>query len=182
MMIRMIGFGCLVAGIICSRAEGLVSQSYSIDDFYCENSYTNFAWGYQHRGRYVDGQGRVFAFGSESSDVSAKASPPAQSDSLTQQELEQKYSHGRRQVGTVNAQSLNDARRWLSDARSGSLSPKVRRAFDMGTGASSCWIREAGTERYRTIELAVDGDWRYRNTAPAAGELVRWLESVTKTK
>jgi hypothetical protein len=170
---------CLLAALSCSTAESRL-QAPAIEDFYCENSYTNFAWGYQHRGRYVDGQGRVFAFGGESSSSSVAPWAPSRPETPTQQELEQKYSHNRRQVGTVDAKDLTRVRRWLAEARHGSLSKKVQRGADRGASSRACWIRGAGSDRYQQVELDVTGDWTYTNSAPAAGELVRWLVSVTK--
>lgn len=172
----------LRAVIACAVIAPVSSQPMAVSDFYCEHSYTNFATGYQHVGTYVDGQGRVFAFGSESSDAAVKPWQPKQPDSPTRQEVEVKYSHDRRQVGTIDAERLTAVRRWLADARTGSLSKKTQRGADMGSTASQCWIREGSREDYRSIELAVDGDWSYRNTAPAAAELTRWLQSLAKKK
>jgi len=59
---------------------------------------------------------------------------------------------------------------------------KVQKGADMGASASACWVREAGSGGYREIELEVSGDWSYKNTAPAARKLVRWLASVAKNK
>jgi len=46
--------------------------------------------------------------------------------------------------------------------------------------ASSCYLYDPGTKTYREIELAVDGDWRYHNEAPAARQLTEWLKSISK--
>ena len=90
--------------------------------------------------------------------------------------------HDRRQVGTIDAQKLSEVRRWLADARKRSLSKKAQRGADRGSIASQCWIREGSGDGYREVELAVDGDWHYRNTAPAAAELTRWLQTLVKEK
>ena len=172
----------VTAAISAALIARVSSQSPAVTDFYCENSYTNFAMGYQHAGTYVDGQGRVFAFGSESSDPTVKPWQPKQPDSPTQAELEAKYKHDRRQVGTIDARKLTEVRRWLADARNGSLSKKAQRGADKGSIASQCWIREGSPDGYHEVELAVDGDWNYRNTAPAAAELTRWLQSLMKKK
>jgi hypothetical protein len=176
MMRRTTRLCCLLGAVSCSAAGG--PQSPPIEDFYCETSYTNFAWGYQHHGTYVDGQGRIFAFGSESPDTRGRQWAPKQPDAPIQQELEDKYSLNRHQRGTVEAQKIVEVRGWLAAARSGSLSKKVQKGADMGSSASVCWVREAGGGHYQLIELEVSGDWSYRNTAAAAAELARWLASV----
>jgi len=172
----------VTAAIWCALVARVSSQPTAVSDFYCENSYTNFAAGYQHSGTYVDGQGRVFAFGSESPDSTVKPWQPKQPDLPTQQELEAKYNHDRHQVGTIDAATLTQVRRWLADARNGSLSKKAQRGADRGSIASQCWIREGSRDGYREIELAIDGDWSYTNTTPAAAELTRWLQSLAKKK
>jgi hypothetical protein len=173
--------GLMLATAACAPSAGMVSAQ-PVDDFYCENSYTNFATGYQHHGTYVDSRGQVFAFGSASSGPGAIPWQPKHPESPTREELEEKYSHDRRPIGSVDARTLTEVRGWIGKARAGTLSKKVQRGADMGTAASQCWVSDAGKNAFRPVELAVDGDWSYSNTSPAAAELVRWLKTVSTTK
>jgi hypothetical protein len=103
---------------------------------------------------------------------------PAEWGSPTQHELEAKFHHNRQQTGVIDGPQLSQVRHWLADARHGSLTKKVQQGADRGSEVSACWIREAGSEGYRRIELVVLGDFSYRNTSPAAADLDRWLRST----
>jgi hypothetical protein len=61
MIHRAIGITSVLAALASSTVAS-APESPAIEDFYCEASYINFAHGYQHKGHYVDGRGRVFRF------------------------------------------------------------------------------------------------------------------------
>ncbi len=146
---------------------------------FCERSYTNFAWGFQHRGIYVDSEGDVFRYEYQRDD---RVWSPKQPDSPTEQELEDKYNHGRKAIGKVGPQELHEKYRLVEPASRGRLSKHVQRGADQGESVSRCYLLDAAAGRYKEVELKVAGDWSYENPAPSAKELTKWLESLEASK
>jgi hypothetical protein len=141
---------------------------------FCERSYTNFAWGYQHRGVYVDPQGNVYSYAYAAGD---KPWSP-RTDSPAEQELEEKYSHGRKFVKKIAPQELVNKYRLVELASTGQYSKRVQQGADRGAYVSRCYVFDTATDRYKEVELKVEGDWSYENLAPSAKQLTTWLESL----
>jgi hypothetical protein len=160
--------GCLSAGMVWRGAAPAAPP------FYCERSHTNHAWSYQHRGVYVDPAGGVFGFAHGRGDQALLRVP---ADSVTEQALLARYAPGRTPAGTVPPAEM--ARRYgqVLRAREGALSPRTRRGADMGATLRRCFVPDAGGI-YREVLLRQTGDWERENTAPAARELSRWLDSI----
>ena len=142
--------------------------------FLCERSYTNFAWGYQHSGTYVDNEARVYRYSAR------RQVAPKQESVVTEAELEEKYSQGRTLLRTVPPDDIDRMRRLIADASKGPYSEKVQRGADAGATVSSCYVYDGNGKTYREIELDVRGDWSYRNVSPAARQLTEWLTAISK--
>jgi hypothetical protein len=177
--------GVLAAALFSATACSIDAQSSKpIDDhgvpalveqkFLCEQSHTNFAWGYQHSGTYVDREARVYRYKAE------RQVAPKQEGAVTEAELEAKYSQGRTLLRTVPPDDIARMRRLIVDASKGSYSEKVQRGADAGARVSSCYLYDGNTKTYREIELDVRGDWSYRNVSPAARQLTEWLTAISK--
>jgi hypothetical protein len=146
-----------------------------VQKFLCERSYTNFAWGFQHRGIYVDGRGTVYSYAYQRGEKPWSRGRDAM---LTEQALEEKYRHSRKVVGAVDPRELQEKVRLIGVASQGEYSERVQRGADQGGTASLCYLYDAVTDRYRPVELKVEGDWNSENLSPSAKELVRWLETL----
>jgi hypothetical protein len=51
---------------------------------------------------------------------------------------------------------------------------------DVSLAASACHVFDAAQKRYSSVELAVTGDWQYRNVAPEAQKLAAWLAPLAR--
>jgi hypothetical protein len=143
--------------------------------FLFERSYTNFAWGYQHAGVYIDNQGYVYSYAYQ---IGEKPWSPQQADSFTELELEERYSHARKLVRTVDSKELLEKYKLIGQASKGQYSKRLQKGADQGAFVSSCYVYDEATGRYKEIELRVKGDWNYENLSPAARELADWLETL----
>lgn len=144
--------------------------------FFCERSYTNFAWSYQHRGVYVDGDGGVFAFRHGRGDHGLLE---VHADSLTREALLARFAPGRVRVGEVAAEEMAARYAQVLQAREGRLSVRRHRGADMGATVRRCFVPDAGGV-YREVFLRETGDWERENTAPAAVGVARWLDSLAR--
>lgn len=140
---------------------------------YCERSYTNFAWGYQHHGIYVDPQGNLYSYSYQPKD---KPWSPKQEAAPTAAELEEKYSHGRKLVRQLAPQEWQDKRKLVAAASKGKLSERKQSGADMGSNVCRCYMAEGAG--FKQVELRVQGDWSYENLAPSAKVLATWLEAL----
>jgi hypothetical protein len=143
---------------------------------FCERSHTNHAWGYQHRGIYVDGAGGVFRFEHGRGDRTLQT--PA--DSVTEAALLARFAPGRVSAGTVAPAELSARHREVLQARDGALTERSRRMADAGVTVRRCWLPDEGG-RYREVFLRQTGDWERENRSPAAARLAGWLDSLALT-
>lgn len=143
---------------------------------YCERSYTNFAWGYQHKGIYLDPQGNLYSYSYQPKD---KPWSPKQDDAPTATELEDKYSHGRKLIRKLDSQEWQAKIRLLTAASNGQMSKRKQSGADMGSNVCRCYVVDAAGQKFKQVELRVQGDWSYENLAPSAKMLADWLESLS---
>ncbi|HEX4948500.1 MAG TPA: hypothetical protein VFZ34_17635 [Blastocatellia bacterium] len=143
---------------------------------YCERSFTNFAWGYQHKGIYIDPEGNLYSYSYQPKD---KPWSPKQDDAPTAAELEDKYSHGRKLLRKLEPEEWQAKRKLLAAASKGEMSKRKQSGADMGSQVCRCYVADATGQQYKQIELRVQGDWSYENLAPSAKMLADWLESLS---
>jgi hypothetical protein len=147
-----------------------------VQRFVCERSYTNFAWGYQHSGIYVDREGGVYRFPAEQR---VRLRPPQQAN-LTEAEMEAKFGESVALIGRVPADELLAMFRLIPAAAKGGYSERVSASRDRGAFVSACYVFDAAGKRHREVELDVKGDWEYRNLAPEAETLTKWLAALDR--
>lgn len=164
----------LTLGGIAWPAGGAQTTDAIVQRFVCERSYTNFAWGYQHGGIFVDRDGRVHRFAVRGTARLA----PASTDGLDEAELEAKFGPGPTLLRTVPKDELLAMFRLIPAAAKGRNSEAASVSRDSGAFVSACYLFDTKTQRYRRIELDVKGDWEYRNLAPEAHQLVTWLAAL----
>lgn len=163
-------FVFLLSVSFSTPAQKAAAQSPKI---YCERSYTNFAWGYQHHGIYVDPAGNLYRYSYQPKD---KPWSPKQEAAPTAEELEEKYSHGRKLIRKLAPQEWQDKSNLVAAASKGKLSERRQRGADMGANVCRCYVAEG--QGFKQVELQVQGDWSYENLAPSAKLLANWLESL----
>ena len=151
------------------------SPTLNTQKVYCERSYTNFAWGYQHHGIYVDAEGNLYSYSYQPKD---KPWSPKQSDAPTAEELADKYSHGKKLVRKIESQEWQAKLKLVAAASQGKLSKRKQSGADMGSNVCRCYVFDEANSRFKEVELRVQGDWSYENLAPSAKALADWLEAL----
>lgn len=140
-----------------------------------EHEYVNHAWGYQHRGIVVAGDGTVSSY-----EWARGETPWPETDRpvKTGESLTEKYSHARTVLGTIGADTLALVRGLLAAAELGTISEKEARGADMGqyTRFAYRYTPESGT--YTQILLRSDGDFVWSNTSPEAARLAEIVDAI----
>jgi hypothetical protein len=146
-----------------------------VQRFVCERSYTNYAWGFQHAGIYVDREGGVHRF-----DAGNRMPPGPLESTPTEAEMDAKYGRSVALIGRVPADELLAMFRLIPAASKGAYSDRVSASRDRGAFVTMCYVFDAAERRYRAVELDVQGDWEYRNLTPEAETLTKWLAALDR--
>ncbi len=167
-------FNCSSKAMINTSNQN-TSPALNTQKVYCERSYTNFAWGYQNNGIYVDAEGNLYSYSYQRSD---KPWSPKQGEAPTAEELEDKYSHGKKLIRKIEPQEWQAKLKLLASASQGKLSKRKQSGADMGSNVCRCYMFDEAKSRFKEVELRVQGDWSYENLAPSAKDLADWLEAL----
>lgn len=143
----------------------------------CEVSHVNFAWGYQHAGVYIDPKGSIGEFRYSAEDSQWR---PNRGQSMTQEDLREKYRPGRRTIGQVCPDQMIWLREQLNAVRYSPSSKPVHAASDSGASITQCWMFASDTDQGQHVSLRETGDFESRNLAEAAPALANWIEAVAQ--
>lgn len=155
----------------CGRpvdSDGLIGQK-----VFFEVSYLNYAWGYQLRGFYIDYQGNVYKY-----NHSDERWETARSDTITEAELLEKYSHEKELIAKIPCDTLLQKCNMIQAASEGELSEKIHRCYDAGALSYLAYTYHAKNKEYTPVLLYLAGDVAQKNLSEAAQLLFDWLKAV----
>lgn len=138
-----------------------------------EICYSNFAWGRQMKGLYIDSAGRVLTYSYDQQDV--PDSPPSWWQGFTEAELMERYSHNPGICMTIPKIELRQKYSLVEGAALGELSPPVFSCADFGEAYFVAYIFQPEMSIYQPVLLELAGDFAQKNFAPEAEELFEWL-------
>ena len=137
---------------------------------YFEYNYINYAWGYQHHGWLIDGDGFVRYFESPDSFRTADSS-----GFMTLDELEYNLAQTDSIIEQVDPEELQGYIDCISGAAKGEIGKSTNIAADAGTSVLTCYRYDEGRDLYQQVFLAQSGDWEQFNLSAEAEKLVTWL-------
>jgi len=150
----------------------------SMDQEYLfEYSYINFAWGLQMSGMYIDKDGNVYKYNHSHSPWK-----PSSQEVLTEQDLQEKFSHKHEHIKSIDKSVLNRMHALIMSASEGKLSERVNKCFDFGNGSFSAFLYDVKSKQYTNVLLYQYGDWAKKNLSDEAGILYEWLFEVFGNK
>jgi hypothetical protein len=159
---------CLILLIFSCSVENSGSQK-----FLFEVEYTNDAWGYVLTGFYVDNEGNVFSY-----DHGDEEWQPNHKSFYTEKELQEKYSHSKQLVKTIDSKLLSERYDLVKEASRGPLSEPFLRCFDMGRLTYLAYRYETQTGKYEPIILHRAGSMAQKNISEGANSLFEWLNTI----
>lgn len=170
--VLVISIALVLAG--CQLLVDSGSDDESIDQkILFEIERTNYAWGFVHRGIYVDSTGAVYRYDRGSEPWQAK-----RDSSFTEVELLDKYSRGRERIGQIDAETLSERVAWISAAAQGRLTTPNFACNDAGVLSFLAYRYDAQTGHYTPVVLRQSGDRFRENQAAQAEQLVTWLRTL----
>lgn len=144
----------------------------------------NSAWGFSMSGRFIDSDGTIYSYQRKAPAWMPHEIVESDSRFLRDEDLQSKYA-GREKVGNVSAHELELHRASIEAAGKGKLVQAGPTANDAGSSSCHAYVRDAGKNRYRDVNLGTDGgisDMPMRNDSTQAQELIAWLKTVGVSK
>jgi hypothetical protein len=128
---------------------------------------SNWAWGFQFEGTFVDNEGNIRAFSLDDSqtyqDIYDGIGLPAYLETLCNQDI----------IGNLDIRELQYYFQMFPAFNSGQVM-EVNTMFDAGTtGLSVVYMDAEGTAVM--VDIAFDGDWTGMNDAPGTDQFMRWI-------
>lgn len=163
------------ASLTQTRPQDSLVRKLRKQKYLLEDGHLSKAWGYHLDGWYLDHNGRFYTYAYQFGEGPWY---PRYNDSLSEQDLERKYSHHRKLKKKISRRDLLEVYRLIEQVNGGPYSEPVRRGFDAGKRAFSCYHYDEVTGNYREIELRVFGNWEYTNLSPEAQSLMLLLDSL----
>jgi hypothetical protein len=138
-----------------------------------EYYHSNYAWVYQLTGTYIDNHGNIISY-----NHSGDEWLPQNSDTLSQEELDDKYSLGADTIGVVDEETLEEMFGLLDAVEKGEYSERVNVMADGGQFVYVIYRYDEVTDKYVRVLLKEYGDSEQNNLAGEADTLYQWLKSV----
>jgi hypothetical protein len=132
----------------------------------------NTAWSFYWVGLVIERDGSVYAF-----DHSDSPWERTSSTLFSEDELREKYSHGRRLIGHVGEATLLMQFNRIDDVGNHFASPNAV-CNDAGVLSYRAWRYHTPDGSYQPLTLRQEGDTARRNTSAAAEALAQWLREL----
>lgn len=144
-----------------------------------EMSYSNFAWGTVFSGMYITSDGSVFQYDYRINEPGSPIPYTKFTHSMTEAQITEKHGSTPKKIATVDLQEMQT--QWgLSYAAANGALLVSSNCRDYGLLNFVAYHYDPQLKTYSAILLKGIGDAGIKNTAPAADELVEWLQTVAK--
>jgi hypothetical protein len=147
-----------------------------------QQSYINYAWGYQNRGWFIDNDGYLKAYqisGNGEIRHNAEESGP-DSGYIAQAALEENYARADKVIYQIPKGELVEKFALIARAAEGPYSPRTRTAYDAGAVYFYAYLLDRGRGMYRQALISLSGDFSQFNENPAAQALEEWLVGLNQ--
>jgi photosystem II stability/assembly factor-like uncharacterized protein len=169
---------------VTGQAALATSQMPAPQRVYCEQSYTNFAWGAVHNGVYVDPEGNLYRYSYSKKEgwqpLTSPFGPEENMTKITEQKLEDYYSqYEKKLVRQINPEEWQAKRKLLNETSTGNVTgTKGCGGNDMGEILDQCFVYNEKDRSYRKVKFRMRGNSCNDNSSPSAKELADWLDSL----
>ncbi|MDD5773146.1 MAG: hypothetical protein PHX78_06735 [bacterium] len=176
LVIIIFGFGC---NMPWDNSVSAIESNDLKQKFLFELEHINFAWGYNHYGFYIDNEGSIYSYQYSKND---KKFDFNENKFYTEEELSEKYSHLKKLIKVIDIKILNEKSKLIESASKGNYSERVGMGADQGGTDYIAYLFDPKINKYKVVELCVEGDWSYFNLSDSAKDLTSWLKNILKTE
>ncbi|MCK4745680.1 MAG: hypothetical protein KAT15_01525 [Bacteroidales bacterium] len=162
--------GFIFMALLPVACEELTYDAPEDQPVFFEYNYINHAWGYQHHGWLIDGEGYVRYY-----NLPESYRFPDSTGYLSLEDLEHNIGLTDSVIEQVDGAELEKYRNYIPGAAKGEIGESSNVAADAGTSMLSCYLYDIHEDAYRKVFLAQSGDWEQFNLSEDAEKLVDWL-------
>lgn len=130
--------------------------------------YVNWAWGYSHYARYIDGKGNIYKVNHDLKDSIWMVGVDG---TFSEEEIQRLFKKAIKFSRKVPKDTLKMINKLIKPASEGKYSERVHTADDAGGTASFAFLYDSVSKSYKKFELRVEGDLTYENTSQSAQQL-----------
>ncbi|OGC96482.1 MAG: hypothetical protein A2W25_14950 [candidate division Zixibacteria bacterium RBG_16_53_22] len=147
-----------------------------------QQSFVNYAWGYQNRGWFIDRDGYMKAYhvAGQGEQWHRALETGPDSGYIAQAGLEENYARSDRVIFRIPRNELNEKYGLISRAADGPYSPRARSAYDAGAVMFCAYLLDKDRGMYRQVLLSLSGDFSQFNENPDSQELEKWLMGLNR--
>jgi hypothetical protein len=174
-IVYFLAFGFIIASS-CTHSGKSAPQAPISQRVLFQQSFVNYAWGYQNRGWFVDNQGTMKAYRVTNAEYWVRPD----SGYISVDDLLSNYAQADRIIYEIPANELRQKYGLIASAASGEISERSRSAYDAGLVQFSCYWWNPDRGMFKEILLSLSGDWSQNNLSPAAMELDSWLKRLNQ--
>lgn len=137
--------------------------------------YINYAWGYQHSGYYIDGEGNVLKYekpeGWNFADSDNKLSSDRLFENLNKCTISEK---------TIPSSELSKYSRHIENIASSKVTAPKNVGADFGSIRYYCYRYDETTDTYRGYLIRMEGDYTCENLNFYSKKVASWMEDIRK--
>lgn len=173
----------LISAVSCTRTANKDQAEAGIDQLVLfQQSFVNYAWGYQNRGWFIDRDGYMKAYRISGRGDQWHRVGEAGPDSgyIAQAALEQNYALADRVIIRIPQKELQEMYRLIPRAADGPYSPRTRTAYDAGAVMFCAYLLDKDKGMYRQVLISISGDFSQFNENAKSQEVEKWLVGLNR--
>ena len=174
-IVYLLAFAVMIASS-CSRTANKAPQAPIPQRVLFQQSFVNYAWGYQNRGWFIDNEGMIKAYRVASAEYWVRPD----SGYISVDDLLSNYAQADKIIYKIPANELRQKYGLITAAALGEISERTRSAYDAGLVQFSCYWWDQDRGMFKEVLLSLSGDWSQINLSPAAIELDSWLKRLNQ--
>lgn len=142
-------------------------------EIYFQLDYLNYAWGYQHNGYIIDGEGNVLTY-----ENPANWNFPDDNSLLTSRQISDNLSKCHSTGMKVSPEELKKYSSYIKNIASSKVSAIRNVANDSGSTQFLCFQASGTESTYKAHLVKMDGDFTCENLNFFSKKVVTWMKDI----
>lgn len=138
--------------------------------------YVNYAWGYQHNGYIIDGEGNVLEY-----DNPQNWNFPDNNFMLTQAQVEENLGMCRKTSMRIPAEELQKYSGFIRNIASSKVTAPKNAGADEGSAEFICYQIMPGGSAYKGYLVKMEGDYTCENLNFYSKKVALWMKDINST-
>jgi hypothetical protein len=177
-ILKLATFLLILAGSFSSCGKNKALTPPASQKILFECYYINRAWGYSHRGFFIDNEGKVLDYSQSGSGVNNTAwNFPDDQGMISEQALMENLQKTTVRDTLINKKTLEEYADIIYLVDENSYTER-HNAYDMGARIYTCYQYNKDTRTYKQVKVSENGDWIRINNNKYAKQISDWLQTI----